>query len=149
MSKTQKDAPVLDGTVLSEQLTNIGKQIQVYFEYAGKIARVSSEQMTMIKNEKPAGLELFLQEIEKEELRRDRKLKPEEKKELERSVRYTIQPKKIGNVDPMFRTVLNEIITDNKHWQDLIGEAKKEVALICSKKGAIENAVNFDVRDGL
>lgn len=149
MTKGIKDAPILDGSVMSQNLTSIGRQLQVYFEYAGKIARVSSEQMTMLKNEKPAGLELFLQTIEREELKRDRKLKPEEKKELEKSTRYTIQPKKIGNVDPMFRIVMNEITNENKHWHGLIEQAKKEVADICTKKGAIEDAVNFDPRDGL
>lgn len=149
MTKTLKDAPVLDGTVMSEELTIIGRQIQAYFEYAGKIARVSSEQMTMIKNEKPAGLELFLQAIEREETRRERKLKPQEKKELEKSTRYVVQPKKIGNVDPMFRIVMNEITSDNKHWHELIEKARAEISNICTQKGAIEKAVNFDPRDGL
>lgn len=149
MTKTLKDAPILDGTVLSENLTKIGRQIQVYFEYAGKIAKVSSEQMTMLKNEKPAGLEIFLQALEREETKRDKKLRPEERKALEKSTRYSIQPKKIGNVDPMFRIVMNEITTENKHWQGLIEEAKKEISKICTQTGAIENAVNFDPREGL
>ena len=147
--KTMKDAPTLDGTVFSEELTKIGKQISVYFEYAGKIARQTSEQMTMLKNEKPAGLEMFLQKIEQEETKRKRKLKPEEKKQIEKQIRYAIQPKKIGNVEPMFRIILNEITEGNKDWQDLIDKAKKEVAMISAQTVAIQDAVNFDPRDGL
>lgn len=149
MTKTLKESPMLDGTIMSEELTKIGRQFKVYFEYAGKIARVTSEQMTMIKNEKPAGLELFLQAIEREELKRERKLKPEEKKQLEKTTRYSIQPKKIGNVDPMFRIVMNEITTENKHWQTLVEEAKKEISKLCTKAGALEEALNFDPREGL
>lgn len=147
--KTLKDAPTLDGTVLSEELTAIGKQIGVYFEYAGKIARVKSEQMTLAKTEKPAGLEIFLKAVEEEESRRMRKLKPDEKKALEKSTRYTIAPIKIGNSTHMFNAIFHEITSENKHWQQLIASAKDEIKKISTQTGAIEKLQKYDARDGL
>lgn len=147
--KTLKDSPTLEGTVFSEELTPIGKQIGVYFEYAGKIARVKSEQLTLAKTEKPAGLEIFLKAIEVEEKRMVRKLKPDEKKALEKSTRYAVTPIKIGNVDPMFRIIMTELTSENKHWQGLIELAKKEIEKIATQTGAIEKLQNYDARDDL
>ena len=147
--KTLKDAPTLDGTVLSEDLTAIGKQIGVYFEYAGKIARVKSEQMTLSKTEKPAGLEIFLKAVEEEEKRRMRKLKPDEKKALEKSTRYTVAPIKIGNATHMFNAIFHEITSENKHWQQLIASAKDEIKKISTQTGAIEKLQKYDAREGL
>ncbi len=147
--KNLKEAPTLDGTVLSEELTAIGKQIGVYFEYAGKIARVKSEQMTLSKTEKPAGLEIFLKAIEDEETRRTRKLKPDEKKALEKSTRFNIAPVKIGNSAHMFNAIFHEITSENKHWQQLIDSAKKEIERISTQTGAIDKLQHDDVRDHL
>lgn len=147
--KQLKESPTLDGTIFSEELTTIGKQIGVYFEYAGKIARVKSEQMTLIKTEKPAGLEIFLKAIEDEETRLRRPLKIDEKKALEKSTRYAISPVKIGNVDPMFRMIMTEITSENKHWQELIDLAKKEIEKISIQTGAIQKLQDYDARDGL
>lgn len=147
--KELKDSPTLDGTVLSENLSPVGKQIAVYLQYAGKIARVASEQMTMSKTEKPAGLEIFLKAIEDEEKRRLRKLKPDEKKALEKSTRFAIQPVKIGNSTHMFNAVFHELISENKDWQKLIDFAKKDIQNISKQTGAIEKLQNYDDRDGL
>ncbi len=147
--KELKDSPTLDGTVLSENLTPTGKQITVFLQYAGKIARVASEQMTMSKTEKPAGLEIFLKAIEDEEKRRMKKLKPDEKKALEKSTRYTVQPVKIGNSTHMFNAVFHELISENKDWAQLIAKAKEELSKISTQTGAIDKLQNYDSRDGL
>jgi len=144
-----KEHNIADGTVLSEELTAIGKQIKVYLEYAGKIARVTSEQQTMVKTEKPAGLEIFLKAVEDEETRKTRKLKPDEKKVLEKSTRYETKPAKIGNPSHMFNSIFHEITSENKHWQQLIETARKEIEKICTQAGAIEKLQHDDVRDHL
>ncbi len=144
-----KQHNIADGTVLSEELTMIGKQIKVYLEYAGKIARVTSEQQTMVKTEKPAGLEIFLKAIEQEETRKVRKLKPDEKKNLEKTTRYETKPAKIGNPSHMFNSVFHEITSENKHWHELIELARKEVIGLCTQAGAIERLQKDDVRDHL
>ena len=147
--KTLKDAPVLDGTVLSSELTLIGKQIGFYLEYAGKIARVKSEQMTLVKNEKPDGLEVFLEAIEREEKKRQKKLTVDQKNELEKQTRYQISPKKLGNGTAMFNNIMHELTSENKHWQSLIDAAKKELETICKQASAIDKLQHDDVRDHL
>lgn len=148
--KTLKESPVLDGTLMSEELTTIGKQIAVYFEYAGKIARVKSEQQTLVKTEKPAGLEIFLKAVEMEEAKRQgKKLSLRERQQLEKSTRYALSPAKIGNSTSMFNIVMHEITSENKHWTDLIALARKEIEKMSTQAGAIDRLQNYDVTEDL
>ena len=147
--KTLKDSPFLDGTVMSEDLSPVGKQIKVYLEYVGKITRVASEQQTVSKNEKVAGQEIFLKLVEKEENQRQRKLTTIEKKQLEKQTKFDLSPKKIGNSTPMFNAIFHEVTSENKHWHELIDSAKKEVIRLCTQSGAIDKLQNYDVRDDL
>lgn len=148
--KTLKESPILDGTVMSEELTSIGKQIGVYFEYAGKIAKVKSEQQTLVKTEKPAGLEIFLKAVEEEEAKRQgKKLSLKERQKLEKSTRYGLAPAKIGNSTEMFKIILHQITNENKHWQSLIELARKEIENMATQAGAIDKLQNYDPTEGL
>lgn len=148
--KTLKESPILDGTLMSEELTSIGNQIAVYFEYAGKIAKVKSEQQTLVKTEKPAGLEIFLKAVEMEEAKRDgKKLSIRERQKLEKSTRYALAPAKIGNSTEMFKIVIHEITTENKHWNGLIALARKEIERMSTQAGAMEKLSKYDPTEGL
>jgi len=148
--KILKKTPFLEGTAMSDELTSIGKQIGVYLEYAGKIARVNSEQQALIKTEKPAGQEIFLKAVELEEAKRDgKKLSQNERKKLEKQTKFDLSPKKLGNPTPMFNIVMNEITSENKHWHDLIDLARKEIERLCTQTGAMTKLDDYDVRNDL
>jgi len=146
--------PALDGTVLSKNLTPVMKEIRVYLEYAGKLAKSVSEQDTFVRNEKPEGLSNFLRAKEDEEKKLQKKLTPDQLKILEDETRFVLSPKKLGNVTAMYNQVMGEITHDNKDWSELIARAKEEIKAIRLKVGAIDNALNpkgdfGDNRDGL
>jgi len=146
--------PALDGTVLSKNLTPVMKEIRVYLEYAGKLAKSVSEQDTFVRNEKPEGLSNFLRAKEDEEKKLQKKLTPDQLKVLEDETRFVLSPKKLGNVTAMYNQVMGEITHDNKDWSELIARAKEEIKSIRLKVGAIDNALNpkgdfGDDRDGL
>lgn len=146
--------PALDGTVLSKNLTPVMKEIRVYLEYAGKLAKSVSEQDTFVRNEKPEGLSNFLRAKEDEEKKLQKKLTPDQLKILEDETRFVLSPKKLGNVTAMYNQIMGEITHDNKDWSELISRAKEEIKGIRMKVGAIDNALNpkgdfGDNRDGL
>ncbi len=137
----------LKGSVMSKDLSPIGVQMKTYLEYAGKIARVASEQMTLVKTEQPEGLKTFLKAVEDEEKRKNRPLKADERKVLEQTTRYVTRPVKLGNPTAMFNAVLHELTSENKHWQELIAKAKDEIKRMASQAGAEDKVSNFDERD--
>ena len=146
--------PALDGTVLSKNLTPVMKEIRVYLEYAGKLAKSVSEQDTFVRNEKPEGLSNFLRAKEDEEKKLQKELTPDQLKVLEDETRFVLSPKKLGNVTAMYNQIMGEITHDNKDWSELISRAKEEIKGIRMKVGAIDNALNpkgdfGDNRDGL
>jgi len=153
MKKPLKE-PALDGTVLSKNLSPNQKEMRIYLEYAGKLAKSVAEQDTFVKNEKPEGLRNFLRAKEDEEKKRQKELTSDELKVLEEQTRYVLSPKKLGNVTAMFNQVLMEITHDNKDWSELISRAKEEIKSIRLKVGAIDHALNpkgefGDERDNL
>jgi len=153
MKKPLKE-PALDGTVLAKNLTPVMKEIRVYLEYAGKLAKSVSEQDTFVRNEKPEGLSNFLIAKKDEETKRQKELTNEELKVLEEQTRYVLSIKKLGNVTAMYNQIMGEITHDNKDWSDLIARAKDEIKSIRLKVGAIDHALNpkgefGDVRDNL
>ncbi len=144
----------LDGTILSKNLTPVMKELRVYLEYAGKLAKAVAEQDTFVKNEKPEGLSNFLTKKTDEEKKMQRELTNDELKVLEEQTRYFLSIKKLGNVTAMYNQIMGEITHDNKDWSELIARAKEEIKSIRLKVGAIDHSLNpegnyGDVRDNL
>ena len=154
MKKPLKENIAMDGTILSKNLTPVQKEMRIYLEYAGKLAKTVSEQDTFVKNDKPEGLKNFLRAKEEEEIKRQKELTSDELKVLEEQTRYVLSPKKLGNVTAMFNQVMMEITHDNKDWSALIARAKDEIKNIRLKVGAIDHALHpegefGDKRDNL
>lgn len=147
--KNLKDNPFLDGSVMSEELTSIGKQLAVYVDYVNKIARTRAEQTTFCKLEKPAGQEIYLKALEREEAQRGKKLGDREKKKLEKQTKYDLKVAKLGNATPIYNSIFNEVTSENKHWHQLIDSAKKEIERLCTQTGAIEKLQNYDPKEHL
>lgn len=147
--KTLKKTPFLEGTAMSEELTSIGKQLRIYLEFGGKLVRVASEQQTFVKTDKPAGQEVFQKVLEREQAQRQKPLSDREKKKLEEQTKYDLSTKKIGNAQSMFNLVMHEITSENKHWNELIKMAQKEIERLCTQTGAMEKARSYDVTEGL
>ena len=147
--KNLKDNPFLDGSVMSEELTSIGKQIGVYVDYANKIARTRAEQQTFCKLEKPAGQEVYLKALEKEEALRGKKLSDREKKKLEKQTKFELKISKLGNGTSIFNSVYSDITAENKHYHQLIDSAKKEIERLCTQAGAIQKLQDYDPKEHL
>jgi len=147
--KILKDNPFLDGSVMSEELTAIQKQLAVYIDYPNKLARTRAEQTTYLKLEKPAGQEVYLQALEREEAQRGKKLSDREKKKLEKQTKYDLKVSKLGNAQQIFNAMFSDFTAENKHYHQLIDSAKKEIERLCTQAGAIEKLHNYDPKEHL
>jgi len=144
-----KDNPFLDGSVMSEELTSIQKQLAVYIDYPNKLARTRAEQQALLKLEKPAGQEVYLKALEREELQRGKKLSETEKKKLEKQTKYDLKVSKLGNATQIFNAMFSDFTAENKHYHQLIDSAKKEIERLCTQTGAINKAQAFDPKEHL
>jgi len=144
-----KDNPFLDGSVMSEELTAIQKQLAVYIDYSNKLARTRAEQQALLKLEKPAGQEVYLKAVEREEAQRGKKLSESEKKKLEKQTKYDLKVSKLGNATPIFNSLFSDFTAENKHYHQLIDSAKKEIERLCTQTGAINKAQAFDPKEHL
>lgn len=145
MNRKDFDNPVIEGSILSENLTPTMKAVKAIIEYIGKLAVTVSEQDAIAKIEKKEGLAKFLQEKHRIENAEDdgKTLTPQELIELENRVRYEIFPSKIGNKTEIMRFLFMNICTeDNTYWKNLVEEMKKESSEIAQKVFTIQKATD-------
>ena len=147
--KLLKDNPLIDGSVLSEELSSIQRQLNVYADYVSKMVLQGSEQQTLVKIEKVEGEQIFLKQLEREEKQRGRKLNATERKKLEKQTKYDLRVAKLGNKTQRFQALFHEITSENKHYHELIELAKKEIERISTQAGAIDKAKSFDPKEHL
>jgi len=144
LTRKDFDNPVIEGSILSENLTPTMKAVKAIIEYIGKLAVTVSEQDAIAKIEKKEGLSHFLQEKDRiENAEEGKTLTPQELIELENRVRYEIFPSKIGNKTEIMRFLFMNICTeDNTYWKNLVEEMKKESSEIAQKVFTIQKATD-------
>jgi len=141
LSRTNFDDPVIDGSVLSDNLTPTMKAVKAILEYCGKIAVTVSEQDTIARIEKKKGLENFLKE--KTRLEKEKKLTAQELIDLENRTRFEIFPSKIGNKTEIMRLLFINICTEsNPFWKKISDDLRKESADIANRVMTITKATD-------
>ncbi len=144
MSRTNFDDPIIDGSILSDNLTPNMKAVKAILEYCGKIAVTVSEQGATAKIEKKKGLENFLKEkIRIEKAQDGKKLTAQELIDLENRTRYEIFQSKIGNKTEIMRLLMLNICTEsNPFWKKISDDLRKESADIANRVMTITKATD-------
>ena len=137
------DNPIVEGSILSDNITPTMKAVKAIIEYIGKLAVTISEQDAVAKIEKKEGLANFLREKTRIEKDEEKKLTPQELIDLENKIRYEIFPSKIGNKTEIMRFLFMNICTeDNKYWKTLVEQMKNESSEIAQKVFTIGKATD-------
>ncbi len=137
------DNPIVEGSVLSENLTSTMKAVKAVIEYVGKLAVNISEQDAIGKIEKKEGLANFLKEKVRIEKAEEKTLSAQELIELENKIRFEIFPSKIGNKTEVMRFLfLNVCSQDNQYWQELVKKMQTESTDISKKVSTISKATD-------
>ena len=137
------DNPIVEGSILSDNITPTMKAVKAIIEYIGKLAVTISEQDAVAKIEKKEGLSNFLKEKTRIEKDEEKKLTPQELIDLENKIRYEIFPSKIGNKTEIMRFLFMNICTeDNKYWKTLVEQMKNESSEIAQKVFTIGKATD-------
>ena len=137
------DNPIVEGSVLSENLTPTMKKVKAVIEYVGKLAVNISEQDAIGKIEKKEGLANFLKEKVRIEKAEEKTLSAQELIDLENKTRYEIFPSKIGNKTEVMRFLfLNVCSQDNIYWQELVKKMQTESTDISKKVSTISKATD-------
>jgi len=143
MSRKDFDNPIIEGSILSENITPTMKAVKAIIEYIGKLAVTISEQDAIAKTEKKEGLANFLKEKERIEKEQEKTLSAQELIDLENKTRFEIFPSKIGNKTEIMRFLFMNVCSEsNTHWQNLITEMQKESSEIAQKVFTIQKATD-------
>lgn len=143
LTRKDFDNPIVEGSVLSDNLTPTMKAVKAIIEYIAKMAVTISEQDATGKVEKKEGLPYFLKEKARIEKNENKTLSPQELIDLENKTRYEIFQSKIGNKTEIMRFLFMSVCTeDNKDWQSLVSEMKRESAEIANKVLTISRATD-------
>jgi len=137
------DNPIVEGSILSENLTPTMKQVKAVVEYIGKLAVNISEQDAVGKIEKKEGLPNFLKEKARIEKDEEKTLSAQELIDLENKTRYEIFPSKIGNKTEIMRFLFMNVCSgENKYWQELVKKMQTESQDISEKVSTISKATD-------
>jgi len=143
LTRKDFDNPIVEGSILSENLTPTMKAVKAVIEYVGKLAVNISEQDAIGKIEKKEGLANFLKEKARIEKSEEKTLSAQELIDLENKIRYEIFPSKIGNKTEIMRFLfLNVCSQDNKYWQELVKKMQTESTDISEKVSTISKATD-------
>lgn len=143
MTRKDFDNPIIEGSILSENITPTMKAVKAIIEYIGKLAVTISEQDAIAKTEKKEGLSNFLIEKERIEKEQEKTLSSQELIDLENKTRFEIFPSKIGNKTEIMRFLFMNICSEsNTYWQNLISEMQKESSEIAQKVFTIQKATD-------
>lgn len=143
MTRKDFDNPIVEGSILSENITPTMKAVKAIIEYIGKLAVTVSEQDAVAKVEKKEGLANFLKQKQSIEKNENKTLSAQELVDLENKVRYEIFPSKIGNKTEVMRFLFMNICSDdNTYWRGLVEQMKKESSEIAQKVFTIQKATD-------
>jgi len=143
MTRKDFDNPIVEGSVLSDNLTPTMKAVKAVIEYIGKMAITISEQDATGKVEKKEGLPYFLKEKARIEKNENKTLTPQELIDLENKTRFEIFQSKIGNKTEIMRFLFMNICSeDNKDWQILVSQMRIECADIARRVATISKATD-------